>query len=1452
MIKNLLKILILIASSAIAVSFAATPTGITLTNNTIDENADVGTTIGMLSTADTDISDTHTYTLKVNDDDRDFVLAKLDEIEALDLDVTSGSFSVARGSAATKVRQLRFDELTEYEIISLSRLLSDAYTRNMGDNFNRDTLIAKDSNNNNYYYYPEISASFEIYATNTLVSKVKFDYEIQSTYTATVNTNDGLNNFQQDITIYIDNVDDPVTFTSAADISLNENISTVTTVVAVSDTNRTITYTIDTATGGVDRSLFLIDLTSAVLSFKIPPDFENPTDTGGNNTYNLIVTAADDASPANEAKQTITITILDIVNEVPTNITLSGTNTIVENADVGTIIGMLSSTDQNIDDTHTYTVKPNNDDAEIIRTELERIQDLGTFNNNNNIRPYLISAAAKFRVFNFSLSDDETNALRYALNPNTSSYVMDIDELILYQTIFSVARFYPEFSASFEISATNTLVSKAKFDFETKSTYTATVNTNDGLNDFQQDFIITIIDVDDPVTFTSAADIILNENISTVITVVAVSDTNRTITYTIDATNDVDLFSIGPTSGVLSFKIPPDFENPTDTGGDNTYNLIVTAADDASPANKAKQTITIVISDIVNEVPTDITLSGVTIFENADVGTIIGMLSSTDQDNDTHTYTVKPNNDDAEIIRAELERIQDLGTATASNIYSNVRSAATKFRVFNFSLSDDETNALRYALHFNNDQYVIDIDDLNLYLSNFAITNFYPDISASFEISATNTLVSKVKFDFEAKSTYTATINTNDGLNDFQQDFIIGIIDVAEPLTITSTDTFSVLENTTAVATLSATDGNGIVTFSTNISGANAASFTLTADGVLAFNTVPVFSTTDAAANIYNITISATNGDATATQTVTINVFTQSTFNLGTNTITLTENAANTIRHQVNITAIDKNSSAANATLAVSSAGGIFTTEPAPVVSFSNNSIVSTTTLSSTAQTATLYFTILPDTTGAGTITITLTDENNNVIIKTLIIIVGESDNSPIITNAFDSRFNLVPAVFGGHLYGSIDTGTADDLSGIFATNTAYAGSLARMDSKQEHDFVKTIRSGQFWIDGNNKDNEDIWVYANGEAFNFDTSDNEANGNALVFPGFYNLWGNADQPYYDGCISSNGNTAACDSNSNVADGGVFEFPNGFASLTQASFALNQAATLTQVATLSGFDLDGDSITWSYTDSAEGSATFTNNTVNTGVSSTTVAYQPDSDFAGTTTLNIILTDSNNNSATMAINIDVAGLPKLANQQTQTYVINTQISPLSFVNTGGVNLTNCSSAPDLPVGLSVALSANNSTCEISGTPSATASATAYTITATNISGTDSATLSITVNPAAITFSLDVDGNGSLTASNDGLIIFKYLLNSNANNLHTTIANNAISGRTTTPELKAYLDNAGDILDVDGNQTLTASNDGLIIFKYLLNSNANNLHTTIANNALEGRQTTPELKAYLDTYQ
>ena len=150
----------------------------------------------------------------------------------------------------------------------------------------------------------------------------------------------------------------------------------------------------------------------------------------------------------------------------------------------------------------------------------------------------------------------------------------------------------------------------------------------------------------------------------------------------------------------------------------------------------------------------------------------------------------------------------------------------------------------------------------------------------------------------------------------------------------------------------------------------------------------------------------------------------------------------------------------------------------------------------------------------------------------------------------------------------------------------------------------------------------------------------------------------------------------------------------------------------------------------------------------------------------------------------------------------------------------------------------------------TASATYTVRISTLNVDNTIFTQSLTITVT-EEAEKTFSLDVDGNQTLNATNDGLIIFKYLLNPDANNLHTTIANDAIEDRKTSAQLKAYLDDAGTILDVDSNGSLSSSNDGLVIFKYLLNPNSNNLHTTIANNALEGRKTTAELKAYLDSY-
>lgn len=70
--------------------------------------------------------------------------------------------------------------------------------------------------------------------------------------------------------------------------------------------------------------------------------------------------------------------------------------------------------------------------------------------------------------------------------------------------------------------------------------------------------------------------------------------------------------------------------------------------------------------------------------------------------------------------------------------------------------------------------------------------------------------------------------------------------------------------------------------------------------------------------------------------------------------------------------------------------------------------------------------------------------------------------------------------------------------------------------------------------------------------------------------------------------------------------------------------------------------------------------------------------------------------------------------------------TTITP-STLNTNGAAITSCTISPALSSGLSI----NNTTCVISGTPTATSMATIYTVTATNLAGSTNAAVTITVD-------------------------------------------------------------------------------------------------------------------------
>ena len=95
-------------------------------------------------------------------------------------------------------------------------------------------------------------------------------------------------------TYTVDNAPPTITSNGGGDtaaVSIAENTTAVTTVTATDpDVGQTLSYSI---IGGADASKFTIDATTGALSFVTAPNFELPTDAGGNNVYDVIVQVSD-------------------------------------------------------------------------------------------------------------------------------------------------------------------------------------------------------------------------------------------------------------------------------------------------------------------------------------------------------------------------------------------------------------------------------------------------------------------------------------------------------------------------------------------------------------------------------------------------------------------------------------------------------------------------------------------------------------------------------------------------------------------------------------------------------------------------------------------------------------------------------------------------------------------------------------------------------------------------------------------------------------------------------------------------------------------------------------------------------------------------------------------------------------------------------------------------------
>ena len=238
------------------------------------------------------------------------------------------------------------------------------------------------------------AGDFEISSAGALTFKDVPDFDIpvdsdgDNIYNLQVRAEDGSKTGRLDVTVTVTPVDEPPVITGVTTIddydeNGTDNVVTYTAVDPEGDTN--ITWTL----AGSDSGDF--DIIGGVLTFKNPPDYERPWDSGGNNHYEVIVQATDSNNKRGElhvdvivapVDEPLVITGPDAVDDFPENSAISRqvgryTATDPEGANVTLILRLADSDKFAIASNGVVTFKESPDYEEDSNYVLSMVADEG-------------------------------------------------------------------------------------------------------------------------------------------------------------------------------------------------------------------------------------------------------------------------------------------------------------------------------------------------------------------------------------------------------------------------------------------------------------------------------------------------------------------------------------------------------------------------------------------------------------------------------------------------------------------------------------------------------------------------------------------------------------------------------------------------------------------------------------------------------------------------------------------------------------------------------------------------------------------------------------------------------------------------------------------------------------------------------------------------------------------
>ena len=277
-------------------------------------------------------------------------------------------------------------------------------------------------------------------------------------------------------------------------------------------------------------------------------------------------------------------------------------------------------------------------------------------------------------------------------------------------------------------------------------------------------------------TFLTATSFSIFENQTVVADINATDSEGDVLIYSISGGADQNKFSINSASGLLSFVSPPDYENPMDNGGINSYQVEVSVSDGFDTFS---QMIQVVVQDIFETSPVENfvlnlsasaggSISGGGTFES---GTSVTLNATPDAGYSFDHWSGDANGTDNPLtitIDSNLTIIANFRLSD-SNLSNNFDFNSTQLQIAENSPVGSEVGYL-----FQTE------GDFNITVNYSLVFDNYQS-SIPFELNGTGSIMTTAVLDFEQNASYWIEVRaTTDDNQTVTHVFMISVIDVNE------------------------------------------------------------------------------------------------------------------------------------------------------------------------------------------------------------------------------------------------------------------------------------------------------------------------------------------------------------------------------------------------------------------------------------------------------------------------------------------------------------------------------------------------------------------------------------------------------------------------------------------------------------------------------------------------